>query len=88
MLKTFQTFLRTPSVNQGLTLAKYSSGGDRKKIAVILSGSGVYDGSEIHEASATVVHLTRKKYQPCFYAPAIPQTDVINHAKVINKNLF
>lgn len=27
--------------------------------AVVLSGSGVYDGSEVHEASAVLVHLSR-----------------------------
>lgn len=30
-----------------------------KHVAVILSGCGVYDGTEIHEASAVLVHLSR-----------------------------
>lgn len=30
-----------------------------KRVAVILSGCGVYDGTEIHEASAVLVHLSR-----------------------------
>lgn len=30
-----------------------------KRVAVVLSGCGVYDGSEIHEASAVLVHLSR-----------------------------
>lgn len=30
-----------------------------KRVAVIPSGCGVYDGTEIHEASAVLVHLSR-----------------------------
>lgn len=30
-----------------------------KRVAVILSGCGVYDGTEVHEASAVMVHLSR-----------------------------
>lgn len=30
-----------------------------KRVAVILAGCGVYDGTEIHEASAILVHLSR-----------------------------
>lgn len=30
-----------------------------KNVAVILSGCGVYDGTEVHEASAVMVHLSR-----------------------------
>ncbi|MDD2412707.1 MAG: isoprenoid biosynthesis glyoxalase ElbB [Bacteroidales bacterium] len=50
-----------------------------KKFAVILSGSGVYDGSEIHEATLTLlaIHNNECKYQ-C-YAPDIEQHHVINH---------
>ena len=28
-----------------------------KRVAVVLAGCGVFDGSEIHEASAVLVHL-------------------------------
>ncbi len=28
-------------------------------MAVILAGCGVYDGTEVHEASAVMVHLSR-----------------------------
>merc|ERR1711962_552173 len=42
-------------------------------------GSGVYDGSEIHEASATLVSLSRSKASHQVYAPDIPQMHVINH---------
>lgn len=30
-----------------------------KRVAVVLAGCGVFDGSEIHEASAALVHLSR-----------------------------
>jgi len=33
------------------------------RVAVLLAGSGVYDGSEIHEASAALVALSRKDAQ-------------------------
>ncbi len=50
-----------------------------KKFAVVLSGSGVYDGSEIHEATFTLLAIDKAgcKYQ-CF-APDINQHHVINH---------
>ncbi|PKU32212.1 es1 protein mitochondrial-like [Limosa lapponica baueri] len=34
-----------------------------KRVAVVLAGCGVYDGSEIHEASAVLVHLSREGAQ-------------------------
>lgn len=51
----------------------------RKSIAVILSGSGNQDGSEIHEATLTLwaIHKNGAEYQ-C-YAPDIPQHHVLNH---------
>lgn len=52
---------------------------EKKKFAVILSGSGVYDGSEIHEATLTMLAIMKNggTYQ-CF-APDIYQHHVINH---------
>lgn len=34
-----------------------------KRVAVVLAGCGVYDGSEIHESSAVLVHLSREGAQ-------------------------
>lgn len=48
----------------------------------VLSGSGVYDGSEIHEASAALVSLTRDGADIVCFAPDAPQMHVINHSKV------
>lgn len=49
------------------------------KIAVVLSGSGVYDGSEIQEAVFTLLALddAGAQYQCC--APDKPQADVVDH---------
>lgn len=51
------------------------------KVAVVLSGSGVYDGSEIHEASSILIHLTREGAVPQCYAPDVLQMHVIDHKK-------
>lgn len=52
---------------------------ETKKFAVVLSGSGVYDGAEIHEATLTMLAIMKNggTYQ-CF-APDINQHHVINH---------
>ena len=50
-----------------------------KKFAIILSGAGVFDGSEIHEAVFTMLAIDKlgAKYQ--IYAPNYDQYHVINH---------
>ncbi len=50
-----------------------------KKVAVILSGCGVYDGSEIHEACAALLALDRLDAQAVICAPRGPQMHTINH---------
>jgi len=50
-----------------------------KKIAVILSGCGVFDGSEIHESVLTLLHIERLGAQYQCFAPNIDQMHVINH---------
>ena len=51
----------------------------KKKFAVVLSGSGVYDGAEVHESTMTLLSIMEEGgcYQ-CF-APDIPQHHVVNH---------
>lgn len=49
-------------------------------VAVILSGCGFLDGSEIHEAVSCLVHLARRGISYTCFAPDIVQVDVINHA--------
>lgn len=51
-----------------------------RRAAVILSGSGVFDGTEIHEASAVLVALSRNNVQYDCFAPDINQAHVIDHA--------
>ena len=48
-------------------------------IAVILSGCGVYDGAEIHEATATLLALDRAGVDVTIAAPDVPQMHVVNH---------
>lgn len=50
-----------------------------KKVAVVLCGCGVKDGSEIHEATLTLLHLDRQNMQAVCVAPNINQYHVINH---------
>ncbi len=50
-----------------------------KNIAVILSGCGVYDGSEIHEAVLTLLAIEQAGAKYRCFAPNINQHHVINH---------
>jgi enhancing lycopene biosynthesis protein 2 len=50
-----------------------------KKVGVILSGCGVYDGAEIHESVITMLALDRKGAQMILCAPDAPQLHVVNH---------
>jgi len=49
------------------------------KIGLILSGCGVNDGTEIHEAIITMLCLDMQKVEIKYFAPDIKQTHVINH---------
>ncbi|MCF3706315.1 isoprenoid biosynthesis protein ElbB, partial [Salmonella enterica subsp. enterica serovar Weltevreden] len=50
-----------------------------KKNGEVLSGCGVYDGTEIHEADLTLLAIARSGAQAVCGAPDKPQPDVINH---------
>ena len=52
-----------------------------KNVAVVLSGCGVYDGSEIHEAVLTLLALNRSGAEVTCVAPDIAQKHVIDHSK-------
>lgn len=52
---------------------------DKPKVAVVLSGCGVYDGAEIHEAVLTLLALDRQGAEYACFAPNVPQAHVINH---------
>ena len=50
-----------------------------RNIGVILSGCGVYDGSEIHEAVIALLALDRARVNTIIMAPNINQKHVVNH---------
>ncbi|NIY49634.1 isoprenoid biosynthesis glyoxalase ElbB [Cedecea colo] len=50
-----------------------------KKVGVVLSGCGVCDGSEIHEAVITLLAIARAGAEAVCFAPDKPQAEVINH---------
>ena len=49
------------------------------KAAIILSGSGVYDGSEIHEVVLTLLALEENSIEYTLFAPDKSQYHVVNH---------
>lgn len=49
------------------------------KVGVVLSGSGVYDGSEIHEATLTLYFLDRAGAEIICMAPNSNQVEVVDH---------
>ena len=50
-----------------------------KKIAVLLSGNGVFDGAEIHEATLTLYSIVKNGATYEIFAPNIEQHHVVNH---------
>lgn len=50
-----------------------------KKVAVILSGCGVYDGAEIHESVITLLRLDQRGAHVQCFAPDIEQMHVVDH---------
>jgi len=55
----------------------------RPRVGVMLSGCGFLDGSEIHEATLTLLFLDQKGAETVCIAPCINQFDVVDH---ITKN--
>lgn len=51
------------------------------KFAIILSGCGVFDGSEIQEATLTMLAIAKNGCQYDLFAPDVRQHHVINHIK-------
>ena len=52
----------------------------RKKVAVVLSGCGVFDGSEIHEAVLTLLAIEEEGATWHCFAPQGEQLHVVDHA--------
>lgn len=51
------------------------------KVAVVLAGCGVYDGAEITEATAALVHLSAAGCDVTCFAPNKDQAHVVDHTK-------
>jgi enhancing lycopene biosynthesis protein 2 len=51
------------------------------KVGIVLSGCGVFDGSEIHEAVCTMLALEQAGVEYQCMAPNSPQLHVIDHTK-------
>jgi len=52
---------------------------EKKRIAVILSGCGVFDGAEIHESVFTLWAIEKAGAEYEIFAPDVEQHHVINH---------
>lgn len=50
-----------------------------KKVAVLLSGSGVFDGAEVNEAVLTLLHISKQGASYQCFAPDVDQLHVVNH---------
>lgn len=50
-----------------------------KKVGIVLSGCGVNDGSEIHEAVLSLLAVARNGAEAVCFAPDKSQNDVVNH---------
>ncbi len=53
-------------------------------IALILSGCGIYDGSDIWEVVLISNQLEKRGQKPIFFAPNIPQKEVIDHLNQVS----
>jgi enhancing lycopene biosynthesis protein 2 len=51
----------------------------KPRVGVVLSGCGVYDGAEIHEAVLTLLALDRAGAEAVCLAPDVAQRHVVNH---------
>ncbi|GAM71776.1 sigma cross-reacting protein 27A [Vibrio sp. JCM 19236] len=49
------------------------------KVAVVLSGSGVFDGSELHESVLTMLSLEKLGIEYQTFAPDVDQLHTVNH---------
>jgi enhancing lycopene biosynthesis protein 2 len=50
-----------------------------KKFAVVLSGCGVFDGAEVHEATLTLLAIAQQGASYDIFAPDVNQHHVVNH---------
>ena len=50
-----------------------------RKFAVVLSGCGVFDGAEIHEATLSLLAISKNECEYEIFAPDMNQYHVVNH---------
>src|SRR5262245_42341660 len=50
-----------------------------RRVGVLLSGCGVYDGSDVQEAVLVVLALRRRALRVVFMAPDIEPSEVVDH---------
>jgi enhancing lycopene biosynthesis protein 2 len=62
-----------------LAITNLNNSNMMKKFAVILSGCGVFDGSEIHEATLGLLAIAKHGCMYEIFAPDMKQHHVINH---------
>jgi len=70
------------SLSSGVQFSRtlVTSGTAFGKVAVVLAGCGVYDGTEVHEAASCLAAITRHGHTPVVYAPADKsQAHVVDH---------
>ena len=65
----------------------------KQKVAVVLSGCGVFDGTEIHEAALTLLAIEEEGATWHCFAPNIDQMHVIDHStgdvqEGVTRNVF
>jgi enhancing lycopene biosynthesis protein 2 len=58
------------------------------RVGVVLSGCGVYDGAEIHEAVFTMLALDEAGAEVVFLAPDVEQMHVVDHARGERRNVL
>ena len=51
------------------------------KVGVVLCGCGMYDGSEVHEATLSLLFLSQAGAEIFCMAPDVDQADVVDHVK-------
>ncbi|RLO13389.1 hypothetical protein DYB28_000551 [Aphanomyces astaci] len=68
-----------PAVTNALTSGTSAEAPPSRRVALVLSGAGVYDGSEIQEAVSCLIHLSKANADVRVFAPDILQHHVINH---------
>lgn len=74
-----RSFLGSKSSSLSASSSIRAMSSNAKKVAVVLSGSGVQDGSEIHEAVFALNALSKQEANVTAFAPDIPQMHVVNH---------